>query len=216
MVALLFVTREAQGPVRHEACDRRFAVTRRARDVGLDGRLVRGAGIRAGVTRGALAGRGVVVLVTGATRDSRSVGLEAHGGRVAGHTTHCAVRRVRERDGSWLGRSVADRYRDRHGVTRRELAARVTGRARACGRRLVMTDLAAPGWRERQASVFACGCVAGDAGKLRVAIVREGVGRRGGRAPRRVVKRGGVALLPYSHGPHGGTPQSLRRVEPFG
>jgi len=91
MVALRLVTGDAQRAVGHETGDGRFAVTRVAGDVGLDGRLVRGERTGARVTRGALPGRGVVVLVTGAAGSSRGVGLEGHGGGMAGHAANSAV-----------------------------------------------------------------------------------------------------------------------------
>lgn len=155
VLALRLVAREAQGAVGHETRDRGLAVTGVAGDVRLNGWLVCRVRVRAGMARGAVAGGGVMVLVTGATRRHRRIGRQRHGCRVASHAAQRCVCRVGEGHRTVRGRTIPDGDVDGRGTARRELARGVTRRAVARRGRLVMTDLAAPWRSEGQAGMFA-------------------------------------------------------------
>ena len=181
MLALWCMAGEAQAPIRDEPRNRRLPMAGVARHVCIHRIRVGRPDVRTAVAAGAVAPRAVVVLVTRGAALHGCCRIQGDRGLVTRRTLDLRVCRVRKRDCPRTRRMIANRNGDSFGVRRRQLTGRMTGRAVARGRRLMVTNLTAARRHECEACVGAACDVTGEAGELLVAIVGERVS--GGREP---------------------------------
>jgi len=178
------MAREAEGPGRLQGSHGRGGMALVTGAVRIDRRGVRFNDAFRPVTRCAVEACGVVVIVARGAGRHGFLGLEADRGDVALGAGDVRMRRVLEADRPIPWRLARNAHPDGGRVCRSDLPGLMTGGTVRFRRPLVVADLAATRWLEREVVRPRRRAVAGDAGEFAMSSMGEGVGEGGGLADR--------------------------------